>query len=178
MSKAEIKAVHNTATGTKISTNRLGARALGRGELGHRATALSRGILDDLAVGYTYPAAVQGVQAYIDHRRHHLLSDLGTVVARETEVVANVTDFVRVFRLATGSMHAYELTPASSWSVHWQTGTELPHREVIESSEQELETIDWDVRIETPPARDSVWITVEFVEGSYRSPRIVDDLED
>ncbi len=40
------------------------------------------------------------------------------------------------------------------------------------------ETVDWDVHIETPPPRPSQTLTVRFVQGDYRRPKISDDPQD
>lgn len=50
--------------------------------------------------------------------------------------------------------------------------------EEVEDVEEEIETIDWDVKIEQLPPRHSEQVVVRFTQGSYRPPRIVDDPED
>jgi hypothetical protein len=50
--------------------------------------------------------------------------------------------------------------------------------ETEEEQEEDLETVDWDVRIETPPSRPFRRVLMDFQKGSYRRPRIVDDPED
>lgn len=40
-------------------------------------------------------------------------------------------------------------------------------------TDDELETIDWDVKIEQLPPRRSEQVVVRFIQGSYRKPRIV-----
>lgn len=41
-----------------------------------------------------------------------------------------------------------------------------------ENVQEEIETIDWDVKIEQLPPRCSEQVVVTFIQGSYRTPRI------
>ncbi len=57
------------------------------------------------------------------------------------------------------------------------TGTRFDETESA-SHEEELDTVDWDVHVETPPRRRSQRVRVRFKKGSRRLPRIPDNLED
>jgi len=132
-----------------------------------------------------YRLIARCAEALVDRRRqYHFLED---VIGLEIE--AEVTKLLGDWWRAIGgvvSAHdfghvAERFTSASlfsSSSSPTSTAAPLPRETATEPSEEELEMLDWDFRIETPPPCRSEWITVEFVKGSCRAPRIVDDPED
>ncbi|MHC4402295.1 MAG: hypothetical protein ACYTG0_21735 [Planctomycetota bacterium] len=179
MTEPAIQTSSNTATGTRGFADRLGTRFFEWGESG-RATGFSEGSgLDPSPVPVYLVQIMPGIRALIDHSAK--ADTAGMILVDEAE--SDVAHLLSGEPLSVGAL----LHDLGHLPVRFDQVVALLHdlghlprlyRERTGRSEEELETIDWDVRITAPPPRRADRIVVTFREGSHRPPRIVDDPED
>lgn len=184
MSSAIIETRSSTDTGTRAVANRPGSRPFALGESSGRTPAFLTGMNVSFSPAQDYPLIARCAKALIDRRRqYHFLDDVGF------EIKAEITKLLDDWWRGIGGVvsahdfgHVAERFPSASFffssASPTSTAAPLPRQTATEPPEEAPETIDWDVRIETVAPRRSEWIAAEFVEGSYRKPRIVDDPED
>lgn len=97
----------------------------------------------------------------------HLL--MGDRTASAVELPCHVVDVLSTI----SSSRSSDVFPESAL-----TQPDLDNRKDDDAGNEEIEMIDWDVRIEPLPARPSEQIQIRFIQGGYRAPRIIDDPED
>ena len=187
MNEAPILTRSSTATGTRSFANRLGTHLVGRaesvGETTRSAPPLER---EPTPVGHYLTAeALPGINALIDHCRKQQAAEIDTtefpLVGAETGVVYLRDDrllFFDALLQGLGQVPQHWRDLSSGHPIEWPIEMQFSDQEATESLEADIEIVDWDIRIETPPPRPSQHVVVRFQEGSYRLPRIVDDPED
>jgi hypothetical protein len=189
MTRLAIQTHRNTATGTRSPAGRLGTQLYEQGESARGITGFSAGAdLDPSPVGTYLINALPGIDALIDHQRQQRFFEGGTSEALVIDVEYDVAQLLGgrsgapaafaalLYDLARvpWSSHEYALVPP----IRRSPEMESLDQKGTERSEEELEMVDWDVRIETPPPRRGERVIITFREGSYRLPRIVYDPED
>ncbi len=180
MSTRTIHTSSDTATRTRISAGRLGTQVFSPSE-----SALGAGAgLEESAVRTYLAKVLPGVEALIARGRQKHIIDDDTIAFRVAEDESEVAHLRRDWEVAMAAM-MHDLGRAfgssgypRSRAPYGAATKQFSDEEEREPSEDELEMVDWDVRIETPPPRRAERFAVTFREGSYRPPRIVDDPED
>jgi len=186
MSAQVFQTYSDTATRTRALAGRLGTQLLQEDEWALEATGFSAGTGPEGSSVRTYLAKVlPGIEALGAERRLQSTVEADTIVFCIAETEAAVARPSGDWAVALASImqdlsHAAWPSPGHSWSrLPYGAETEEPTgEETSESPEEELETVDWDVRIETPPPRRAQRVVVTFRQGSYRPPRFADDPED
>ncbi|MFH1921743.1 MAG: hypothetical protein ABIP48_17910 [Planctomycetota bacterium] len=151
-----------------------------------KVTASSTGSGPELSPVRTYQMHVlPWIDAFIGLQRRHSEGDLAEIF--EVDVENDVADRFADWSRGVAALLSAQDLARLSWSSRppsWchfgggSTGLQLSDQDAAEWPEEELETVDWDVRIETLPPRRAQRVVVTFREGAYRVPRIVDDPED
>ena len=180
MSDATIQARSSSATETRGFANERALQLCETGESTGRDADFPVGVDPSGCV----TKSVSGIGAFIDHcRREHRREDNTADVGAsrmETSAVDLFDAWGRTSAplddLCRPSWPSYCFTRSPSVSL--PAGDRSAKERAAGRREEEIEVVDWDARIETPPPRKSRRIVVTFREGSYRRPRIVDDLED
>jgi len=190
MSTSAIRIRKSTATETKGSGSRLLAQLSEPGESLGEVTASWMGTTGRAAeLCLSLMDYLESIGLLIRHRRQEPLSVLRDVGAQvydiETEGLQvgpawfeDYLEVVRAFRRAYIPENFVSVLISPSSFAALSTAAGFPCQTDVERPEGELDTLDGDFRIQTSPSCRSEWITVEFVEGSYRAPRIIDDPED
>ena len=188
MAMPTIKTRCNTASGTRAYTNRLGTRASGQGGSASRFTRFpSGGGAEPSPVPVYLVDTLTGVKALIKHRRQQYAKELAATLECEVEVESQLTQRFADWRTALEALasahdlaHAAQTSGQSWWTYSFPESIpdELVPDGGTENAREELETINWDVKIEQLPPRRSEQVVVKFIQGSYRPPRIIDNPED
>jgi len=188
MTVATIQTQCNTATGTRVNVNRLGMGGLGQGRPPSRLTRLPSATgAEPSPVPVYIRDALMGFEALCRHRRQEYANELVATVASEIEVESELTQQLADWQTALEALVSARIRAhsARAFSQSWWTYSlpksvpdEIASDEGTKNTLHEPEMVDWDVRIEQLPPRRSEQVVVRFTQGSYRSPRIIDDPED